>query len=191
MADGKLVFPAQYWDASNMPYSTIIYSKDNGTSWQRGVAGAKSNTTESQVVETSPGTLMLNMRDNRGSFRSVSVSTDLGSTWIEHSTSYNTLQDPVCMASLIKANVNVNGAMKDILFFSNPNVSASPRQKITIKASADLGQTWPSVNQVLIDERECYGYSCLTKIDDNTIGILYEGTKELYFIKIPISDLIK
>ena len=190
MQDGKLVFAAQYWNEARVPYSTIIYSNDNGTSWTGKILGPKSNTTESQVVETTPGTLMLNMRDNRGSFRSVATTTNMGTSWTEHPTSYSALPDPVCMASLIKAKVNVNGIMKDVLFFSNPNTS-SGRYNITIKASLDLGQTWLPINQLLIDERQCYGYSCLTKIDDNTIGILYEGTKELYFVKVPVSSIIK
>lgn len=190
MEDGKLVFPAQYWTAANTPYSSLVYSSDNGVTWQRGGTGAKSNTTESQLVETTPGTLMLNMRDNRGSFRSVATTTNMGTSWIEHATSYNTLPDPVCMGSLIKAKVNVNGVLKDVLFFSNPN-SSTGRYNITIKASLDLGQTWLPANQLLIDERQGYGYSCLTKVDDNTIAILYEGTKDLYFVKIPVSSIIK
>lgn len=191
MQDGKLVFAAQYWTAGNVPYSTIIYSDNQGAMWKGKILGPKSNTTESQVVETTAGTLMLNMRDNRGSFRSVATTTNMGASWTEHSTSYNTLPDPVCMGSFIKAKVNVAGVMKDVLFFSNPNTSAAPRDKITIKASLDLGQTWLPVNQLLIDERQCFGYSCLTKIDDNTIGLLYEGTKDLYYVKVPVSEIIK
>jgi len=190
MNDGKLVFPAQYWDAANMPYSTLIYSDDHGNTWKGKIPGPKSNTTESQLVETTAGTLMLNMRDNRGNFRSVATTTNMGATWTEHSTSYNALPDPVCMGSLIKAKVNVAGVMKDVLFFSNPNTS-SGRYNITIKASLDLGQTWISTNKLLVDERQCYGYSCLTKIDDNTIGLLYEGTKDLYFVKVPVNEIIK
>ncbi len=190
MQDGKLVFAAQYWTSSNVPYSTIIYSDNQGSTWKGKILGPKSNTTESQVVETTPGTLMLNMRDNRGSFRSVATTSNMGASWTEHSTSYNTLPDPVCMGSLIKAKVSVNGTLKDVLFFSNPN-SASGRVNITIKASLDLGQTWLPANQLLIDERQCYGYSSLTKIDDNTIGILYEGTKDLYFVKVPVNEIIK
>jgi sialidase-1 len=114
----------------------------------------------------------------------------MGATWTEHSTSFNALPDPVCMGSLIKVRVNVSGMLKDILFFSNPNTS-SGRYNITIKASLDLGQTWLPANQLLIDERMCYGYSSLTKVDDNTIGILYEGTKDLYFVKVQVNDIIK
>lgn len=190
MQDGKLVFAAQYWDEKKMPYSTIIFSDNHGSTWKGKIAGPKSNTTESQVVETTPGTLMLNMRDNRGSFRSIATTNNLGTSWTEHSTSYNTLADPVCMGSLIKAKVKVKGVMKDILFFSNPNTS-SGRYNITIKASLDLGETWLPANQLLIDERLCYGYSSLTKIDDDTIGILYEGSKDLYFVKVQVNEIIK
>jgi sialidase-1 len=94
------------------------------------------------------------------------------------------------MGSLIKAKVNVAGVLKDVLFFSNPNTTYG-RYNMTIKASLDLGQTWMPANQLLIDERTCYGYSSLTKIDENTIGILYEGTKDLYFVKVRVSDIIK
>ena len=190
MNDGKLVFPAQYWDASNVPYSTIVYSEDHGATWKGKITGPKSNTTESQVVETQPGTLMLNMRDNRGAFRSIATTNDMGRSWTEHSTSYQSLPDPVCMGSIIKASVNVKGKTQEVLFFSNP-ATTSGRYNITVKASLDLGQTWVSKNQLLIDERNCYGYSCLTKIDDHTIGILYEGVRDLYFVKVPIRELIK
>src|SRR5690625_5253051 len=78
MDDGTLVFPAQFKDEEGMPYATIIYSKDRGESWSIG-SGAKSNTTEAQVVQLSDGSLMLNMRDNRGGSRSVYTTDDLRS----------------------------------------------------------------------------------------------------------------
>ncbi|WP_223816132.1 sialidase family protein [Adhaeribacter rhizoryzae] len=190
MKDGKLVFPAQYWDEKGMPYSTIIYSADHGKTWAGSLAGPKANTTESQVIETTPGTLMLNMRDNRGEFRSVATTTDLGKTWVEHVTSYNTLIDPVCMGSLIKANVKVKGKLREVTFFSNPDNSFS-RNNMTIKASLDLGETWSPVNKTMVDERPSYGYSALTKIDDNTIGMIYEGIRDLYFVAVPVSEIIK
>ena len=190
MQDGKLVFAAQYWNENKVPFSTIIYSADHGNSWNGKINGPKSNTTESQVVETTSGILMLNMRDNRGGFRSVATTNNLGVTWTEHATSYNALPDPVCMASLIKARVKVKGVMRDVLFFSNPNTTAG-RYNMTIKASLDYGQTWLPAHQLLVDERQGYGYSSLTQIDDHTIGILYEGIKDLYFLKIQVNEIIK
>ncbi len=190
MKDGKLVFAAQYWNESKIPFSTIIYSNDHGGTWNGKINGPKSNTTESQVVETKPGTLQLNMRDNRGGFRSVATTNNMGITWTEHSTSYSALPDPVCMGSLIKATIKTGGKLKDVLFFSNPN-TVSGRYNITIKASLDMGQTWLPAHQLLIDERPCFGYSSLTKVNDNTIGILYEGTKDIYFVPVPINEIIK
>jgi len=189
MSDGKLVFAAQYWDENKMPFATIIYSEDHGKTWKGNIAGPKANTTESQVAEISPGMLMLNMRDNRGGYRSIATTKNMGSRWTEHSTSFSALPDPVCMGSLLKATVNVSGSVQEVLFFSNPNTSHD-RYNITIKASLDLGQTWLPAHQLLIDERDSFGYSCLTKIDDHTIGILYEGIKDLFFVKVPVSAVL-
>jgi sialidase-1 len=191
MQNGTLVFASQYWDESRkpgIPHAAIIYSTDHGATWHSG-KGAKSNTTESQVVETQPGTLMLNMRDNRGNFRSIATTQDMGNTWVEHTTSYNALPDPVCMAALIKATVGVKGKKQPVLFFSNV-ASQQTRMNMTIKASLNLGQSWPAANNLLIDERKLYGYSALSHIDDHTIGILYEGVRDLYFLRIPIADII-
>lgn len=192
MLDGTLVFPSQYWDESRkpgIPHASVVYSTDHGNTWKSGT-GAKSNTTESQVVETTPGTLMLNMRDNRGKFRSVATTKDMGKTWLEHPTSVRDLPDPVAMGSIIKARVNVKGEMKDVLFFSNV-ASQTARKNTTIKASLDLGETWLPANQLLLDSRTSYGYSILSQIDDHTIGILYEGERDLYFMRIPVKDIIK
>jgi sialidase-1 len=190
MQNGTLVFPSQYWDESKMPHSSIIYSNDHGNTWKSGI-GAKSNTTESQVVETTPGTLMLSMRDNRGKFRSIATTTDMGNNWAEHPTSYNTLPDPICMASLIKANVKIDNTPRDVLFFSNPESHDRARDSMTVKASTDLGATWPTRHRLLIDERVSYGYSVLVRIDENMLGLLYEGTKDLYLVRIPVAEIMK
>jgi sialidase-1 len=194
MENGTLVFAAQYKDKDRIPHSTIIYSEDGGQSWIVGT-GAKSETTEAQVVEISNGVLMLNMRDDRNranrndsiNGRSVAISTDMGKTWEEHPTSREALIEPNCMASILAYEHPERGK---ILFFSNPN-SKTKRDQITIKTSFDGGMSWPEKNQLELYEEGTYGYSCLTMVDEDHIGILYEGVKELYFQKIPISDLIQ
>lgn len=192
MQNGTLVFPSQYWDESKkpgIPHSSIIYSTDQGKTWRSGT-GAKSNTTESQVIETIPGTLMLSMRDNRGNYRTIATTTDMGQTWTEHQTSYNTLVDPVCMASFIKANVRSGNSLTDIIFFGNP-ASSTSRQDMTIKASMDNGESWSSNHQLMIDQRKCFGYSAMTRIDENTIGFLYEGIRDLYFVRVPVKEILE
>lgn len=185
MEDGTLVFPAQYKDAAKLPHSTILYSRDHGQSWHLGT-GAYPNTTEAQVVETTPGTIMLNMRDNRGGSRTVFTTSDLGKTWAEHPSSRSALIEPVCNASLIK---HVYKG-KTILFFVNP-AATDDRHHMTIKASLDLGLTWPVSYQLLLDELTGNGYPSLTAIDENHLGIVYEGSQaHLVFEKIAIREIL-
>lgn len=190
MADGTLVFPIQYIDSERMPHAGIMYSKDRGENWTIHEP-ARSNTTEAQVAEVEPGVLMLNMRDNRRGSRAVSVTRDLGKTWTEHPSSRSVLQEPVCMASLIAVKASNNVLGKDILLFSNPN-STEHRNMITIKASLDGGHTFPEEHQVLLDEDFGWGYSCLTMIDEETVGILYESSvAHMTFQAVKLTDIIK
>lgn len=190
MDDGTLVFASQYIGSDRIPNAGIIYSKDHGKTWHISSL-ARTNTTESQVAEIEPGVLMLNMRDNRGGSRAVSTTTDMGKTWKEHVSSRTSLQEPVCMASLISVKAKDNVLGKDILLFSNPNETKN-RHSITIKASLDGGVTWLPENQLLLDAGWGWGYSCLTMIDKETVGILYESSvAHMTFQAIKLKDIIK
>lgn len=190
MQDGTLVFPIQYIDSTRVPNAGIMYSKDRGNTWTIH-NHARTNTTEAQVAEVAPGVLMLNMRDNRGGSRAVSVTEDLGRTWTEHPSSRKALDEPVCMASLISVKAKDNVLGKDLLLFSNPNTKKE-RHHITIKASLDGGLTWLPENQLLLDEGESWGYSCLTMIDKETVGILYESSvAHMAFQSVKLTDIIK
>lgn len=190
MADGTLVFATQYIGKDRIPNAGIMYSKDRGKTWQIH-NHAHTNTTEAQVVEVTPGVLMLNMRDNRGGSRAVYTTNDLGKTWVEHSSSRSALQEPVCMASLIKVAAEDNILKRDLLIFSNPN-STKDRKNITIKVSLDGGVTWLEENQVLLDEGYSWGYSSLSMIDNETVGIFYEAsTAHMTFQAVKLKDLVK
>lgn len=190
MQDGTLVFPIQYIDKTRIPNAGIMYSKDRGATWHIH-NHARTNTTEAQVAEVKPGTLMLNMRDNRGGSRAVYTTTDLGKTWKEHESSRTALIEPVCMASLISVKAKDNALGKDLLIFSNPN-STSERKDMTIKISTDGGKTWSAEHQLLLDEGYNWGYSCLTMIDKETIGILYESSvAHMTFQSIKLKDIIR
>ena len=188
MEDGTLVFPIQYIGKDRIPNAGIMYSKDRGETWTIH-NHARTNTTEAQVAEVVPGTLMLNMRDNRGGSRAVYTTSDLGMTWKEHESSRTALPEPVCMASLISVKAADNILGKDILIFSNPNTT-NVRKNITITISLDGGNTW--AHQLLLDEGENWGYSCLTMVDKETIGILYESSvAHMTFQCIKLKDIVQ
>ena len=189
MSDGTLVFPTQFIDSTRVPNAGIMYSKDRGKTWKMHNM-ARTNTTEAQVAEIEPGVLMLNMRDNRGGSRAVALTKDLGKTWTEHPSSRKALQEPVCMASLIHVDAKDNVLNKDLLLFSNPDTTKG-RNHITIKTSLDKGLTWLPEHQIMLDEAEGWGYSCLTMIDKETIGILYESSvAHMTFQAVKLTDLL-
>ena len=180
MKDGTLVFPIQHIGSDRIPCAGIMYSRDGGKTWATH-EHARTNTTEAQVAELPDGSLMLSMRDNSKTGRAVSTTSDMGRTWTEHPSS-GTLPEPVCMASLINAG--------EYLLFSNPAVPAgSGRNHTTIRLSRDNGLSWDG--GILLDEEENWGYSCMTMIDDDTVGILYESSvSQLLFQAVKLKDLL-
>lgn len=172
LKDGTLVFPSEGRDGQGKAFSSITYSKDGGTTWSTSNA-AYNGTNESTVVQLSNGSLMLNMRksSNRGlqvgNGRVVATTSDLGQHWTEHPTSRNALIEPACMASLLQEN--------GVLYFLNPN-SKTKRDKMTLKTSFDLGQSWPEKYWLELDQYSGSGYSCITNYDDEYIAVLYEGS---------------
>ena len=192
MSDGTLVFPAQFRSSAStgkVPHSTIIWSKDHGKTWNAGT-GAFPHTTESQVIEVSPGVLMLNCRYDRKSLRVVMTTRDLGQSWDSHPTSQLALIEPrACMASLINVGLELRQIPDARILFSNPD-HPNTRMRMMIKASADGGLTWPEDHRVLLDSGRSAGYSCMTMVDENTVGILYEGSQaHMTFQRIPLKEL--
>lgn len=195
LADGTLVFPTQGRDKNGKPFSNITYSKDGGETWQASNPALSEQTTENMAVQLSNGDIMLNMRANANqndtsarNGRAIAVTKNLGQTWTEHSTSHAALPEPVCMASIIKHQYNDGNTQKSILIFCNPH-SKVARNFITVQVSKDDGRTWQP--KVLLDEWKGRGYSCITSVDEKTIGVLYESSQaDLVFETIKLTDLI-
>lgn len=189
MADGTLVFATQFQDeADRTPHSSIMYSKDHGETWTMGTA-AWHHTTEAQVAEIEPGVLMLNMRNDLKTGRIVRITRDMGRTWEDYPS--QKLVEPVCMASLLMVPAAENVLGRDILLFSNPWHEPRRRIDMTIRASLDYGRTWDDTNAIVLDREDCWGYSCLTMIDKETVGILYESSRaHIYFQAVKLRDLI-
>lgn len=197
MKDGTLVIPIQHQEGTekNMHSlyplnSGIAYSTDHGLTWHAHNF-AHPVTSESAVAEVEPGVLMLSMRDETDShYRRVFTTTDLGRSWTAHSTNGKVYEESACEASLIHVDASDNVLGQDILLMSNPQGTTGWRDHITIQASLDKGATW--THKLLVDAGSSLGYSCLTMVDNATVGILYESSRgNIFFQAVPLVDIIK
>ena len=196
LADGTLVLPTQGRDQEGRPFSNITYSQDGGKTWKTSNKASAESTNENMAVQLTDGSIMLNMRagKNRGDLsvnngREVAVTRDLGMNWTVHPTSSKALPEPTCMASIHRHDFTKNGKKQSIILFANPN-SKTDRDHFTIKVSNDDGNTWPAAKWILLDELKGRGYSCITSIDEKTVGIVYESSQaDLIFQQILVSEL--
>ncbi len=195
LRDGTLVMPTQGRDKTSKAFSTLTYSKDGGKTWATGNPAVPRSTTECMAVELEDGRIMLNIRSNsnKGNMgddngRAIATTADLGQTWTEHPTSHSALIEPTCMASILKHRYQEKGKNKSIIVFCNPD-SKLERVNITLKVSRDDAETWG--RKVLLDEGRGRGYSCMTSIDDDTIGVLYESSQaDLVFQRVSLKELL-
>ncbi|MBM82409.1 MAG: sialidase [Planctomycetaceae bacterium] len=191
LKDGTLVMPTQGRDAEDKHFSNLLISRDHGKSWTVSNPASFGNT-ECQAVELSDGSIMLNCRtEHPTKFRTVAVTRDLGKTWSVHPTSRKTLVEPNCNGSTYRFNYVDAGKKKTVLLFANP-YSQTGRTHHSIRVSFDDGMTWPAKNRILLDEGRGAGYPSLSQVDNEHIGIVYEGSgSHLVFERIHFSELVK
>lgn len=185
MRTGRLVIPCDHIAGSAQWGSHVILSDDHGKTWFLG-GSAGPQTNECEVVETSDGRLLLNMRNynRRHTCRAVAESRDGGLSWSE--LRYDTaLVEPVCQASIRRLDgVRLEG--RPILAFSNP-ADPKQRRRLTVRFSGDDGQTWPW--SVVVWEGPA-AYSCLAALPEGTLLVLYERGEKHPYEKITLARLV-
>lgn len=172
LRSGRLMIPSYRGRIGESGFSDyVIYSDDHGKSWHMG-GGPEGNMDECQVVELRDGSVMLNMRSNRGKGRrGVSISKDQGLTW-SPIVDDPTLVEPVCQASIIRYESPANPSRTPLLFSNPASEKKDDRRLMTVRLSNDGGKTWPASR--LINEGRS-AYSCLAVLPDGSIGCLYEA----------------
>ena len=179
MKSGRLVVPG-YTGETNEQFednwhSRVLYSDDHGATWTLG-APVLPFSDESQAVELSDGSLMLNMRGNMGmSCRGVAISEDGGETWSSFRWDH-ALNECPCQASIARFSLAEKGE-KDRLLFANPDNTAErfgvvERTKMTLRMSYDEGKTWPVKRLIHAGPSS---YSSIVRLPDGDIGLLFEG----------------
>jgi sialidase-1 len=139
------------------------------------------------------GSVRLNSRRaDPVALRKTAVSQDGGETWSKVE-NVPQLPDPACMASVLRYSfAEPESSSKDHdhsrsrILYSGP---AGPKRTAgTLRISYDEGRTWP-LAKLLMDGN--FAYSCLARLGDGSIGVLYETGdrgpyEKLKFARVPL-----
>lgn len=173
---------------------STIYSDDHGNTWQRGEIVTQHgkqviNPSETIVAELADGRVMLNIRsESKEQRRLVAISEDGATKWSEPKFDA-ALYEPVCMASIIRAD-------DKHLVYAHPDsdkkdgTASRDRRNLTIKVSDDDGQTW-KWSRVL--DPGMGAYSDLAIDREGNVCCLYESGHggrpygALTFVKFPLA----
>lgn len=155
-----------------------FFTDDGGKSFGISESVEIPGSNESIAAELSNGRMIMSIRNQKGDIRQriLAYSSDGGKSWDE---AYfeEELPDPVCQGSILDIGEKEG---KTILAHSN---AADPQERnyLTIKISYDEGKTWDHIIPIdfSTDPKKLpwTAYSDLVKLDDNTLGILYERDK--------------
>ena len=178
---GRVIFPL-YVDRKE---TVSIYSVDNGESWKRMKSQPYScNVDEWQMVQAPDGVILGFGRQKKYGKTPVSVSYDDGMHW--QKAGKTEIYAPKCQKSVI--------SVGNYVFCSHPSEKTRANGVITVgkffkKNGKTAGVNWYAETEI---NKGFFAYSCLTQIDDEHIGVLYEAQPSSFicFKKYKISDLI-
>ena len=168
---GRLIIPCDHIEAETKHYySHIIYSDDNGKTWNLGGSTPQHQVNECTVAGLDDGSLILNMRnyDRTKRTRKISISKDFGETWSDIYADEQ-LPEPICQASLLRSTWKNKG--NSLFFFTNP-ASSDSRRNMTLKISNDQARTW---NDSIVLHPGPSAYSDMTVIKKGVLGCFYEA----------------
>ena len=172
---GRIVVPARHNAKGTHTFTHVIYSDDNGETWQIGGIVPRERTSEATVVELSNGDLMINCRNQRGdeNHRVSAISRDGGGTFAEVWLEKALIEPRGWQATLLFHSMNPRMGKGNILF-SNP-ANGELRSDGTLQLSEDDGRTWRKIMRYAPKPAPYFtGYSDLGLLADGSVGILYE-----------------
>jgi sialidase-1 len=199
---GRIVVPARHNTEDGPTRPHVIYSDDNGETWQIGGIVDRVKATESTIVELSDGALMINCRNQKNdeNHRVVAVSKDGGESFGPARLEPAHPEPRGCQGSLVFHSLNAETGRGNIIF-SNP-ANEKIRSDGTLQLSTDDGATWTGCYRYAPELAPYFtGYSDIAVFADGSIGVLYErgdhtadGPKgerydEMAFVRVPFELL--
>lgn len=184
---GRLLRPTRWYagknDRSLWPehYTNAMYSDDGGETWHTSDPFPENGTGEATLAELSDGRIYYNSRVHwqerpQNTRRRSAISNDGGKTWgdwrvIDILPDGHQHRSYGCMGGLARLPI----AGKDILIFSNIDTANPTRERATVWASFDGGETWPRKRLVFA------GKSAYSSLAAGRPGTPSEGWIYLHF----------
>ncbi len=210
MRDGTLVLPMQTFNGTIRPY--VATSQDHGKSWQHSANAGNRGASESAVCELENGDILLMAKCEYGyngnGAHAFYRSADLGKSWHQLAEIRDNTADlpkgaPTCQGSLVRVQF-AQGDQPSLVACAWPTRwSDKPgfnyRGRIQIRLGIDQSKTvGPKAEPIKwlpqrIQIREAaygHGYSSMTMIDADTLGIFYEDEYGMMFTRISIQDAL-
>lgn len=199
---GRLVYPVYVSNEHKVCSSGAIFSDDHGETWHlgglvndgrtvegktttaKGVSDRCADMGECQITELPGGRLKIFLRNLMPEKRTAAAySDDGGESWYGVELQEE-LPDPACQSHVLR----ISHEGRDLWLFSNPADEES-RVRGTVRLSTDGTRTW---NASRLAEPGEFCYSCMAKLPDGQIGMLYEGRDIAQrFVKFPVEWVLR
>ncbi|WP_329527832.1 exo-alpha-sialidase [Streptomyces sp. NBC_01462] len=179
---GRLVFGVntETWDGSRVTANNaaLITSDDGGDHWRIGATDSwpiaddgtfRQKPSELTLTQRADGAVLVSGREQDGTdlgHRTQTVSRDGGDSFTAPFRDLPDLYAPQVQGSVLR--------LDDRILLACPR-DPDRRRTMMIRSSYDGGRTWDSVDRGTVVTTDWSGYSDLTRIDGDTVGLLYEG----------------
>ncbi|WP_405867533.1 exo-alpha-sialidase [Streptomyces sp. NBC_00005] len=179
---GRLVFGVntETWNGSRVTanHAALIVSDDGGDHWRIGATDSwpiaddgtfRQKPSEVTLTERTDGSVLVSGREQDGTdlgHRTQAVSRDGGDSFAAPFRDLPDLYAPQVQGSMLR--------LGDRILLACPG-DPDRRRTMMIRSSYDGGRTWDSVDRGTVVTTDWSGYSDMVRVDDDTVGLMYEG----------------
>ncbi|MGW2127158.1 exo-alpha-sialidase [Streptomyces coelicoflavus] len=159
-------------------HAALVVSDDGGAHWRTGATDTwpvaadgtfRQKPSELTLTERADGALLVSGREEHGTdlgHRTQALSRDGGDSFTAPFRALPGLYAPQVQGALLR--------LDDRVMLSAP-ADPDRRRTMTLRSSYDGGATWDGADRGTVVTRDWSGYSDLVAVDDDTVGLLYEG----------------
>ncbi|MET8078528.1 sialidase family protein [Streptomyces sp. NPDC005303] len=179
---GRLVFGvnSETWEGGRVTanHAALVVSDDGGEHWRVGATDSwpvatdgtfRQKPSEVTLTERTDGSLLVSGREQDGTdlgHRTQAVSLDGGDSFTAPFRALPDLYAPQVQCATL--------GLGERLLLSCP-ADPDRRRTMTIRSSYDGGRTWDTADRGTVVTTDWSGYSDLAPVDEDAVGLLYEG----------------